>query len=417
MSPPFDVLLELPGLIQPHATNRKLYSRVVLVVHRPIEIDTFTLNIKGVSKLTSRGGKVDKEEVFATGTSNLLTGRETTYDEGTYTFESTFMFADIRTFLPSQQLQMPDGVVSTFEYVLRATCKTVDEVEMEVVRPVQIRPALQDLSLDTEFFASTETRPPCVSTEFTRTLGKAKRDNIITRAITDVPFRIEFAYNRKYPDLQFTSTDNVYYQKENLADFIDVYIYTPFSKATIMKSYHGKRWRKTALLAPTLKLSMSDVNLKQRFVREGKTVEGHSLVYPLLERENYMAVGLEKFEEVKRTFPWTNVKQQGLLTDYEYRFKLPNRLLRCCLDTSAQSYYNKLLSSYITLFIKFEISFLPDLPDQSIELESRILLLPQDRKRLRQIEEERGIRWYDTERPTVLPPYTKDDEKRSDQFW
>lgn len=284
---------------------------------------------------------------------------------------------------------------------------TLKGQEFLAVRSVDVKPSLRGLRLFTDFVTTTEIEPRFVRLldVFLRQFVMHSGRNASEYLSGKIPFRLEYAYKRRYPDKNYRDTNNVFYQNENLADFIEIYLYTPFSHAGLMKVFHEASWLARKRTTPQVRILLDSVSLKNAFVKNMDYTKKCVVVQHLLDEPSQMAVRLEDFEEIDRTYAWGGLRPRSLLTDKEYRFKIPLLLLSCRLTTDAQSFYDEVLSLHVSIKLQIGVSFLPTLPDKHIELESRILLLPQDLTRKEELRKARASRIVVFKKPEKLPLY------------
>ncbi|PSK36880.1 hypothetical protein C7M61_003744 [Candidozyma pseudohaemuli] len=407
MSPPCDILVSFPDTSGPHCTSVPLNVRVHLVIHREVILERFHLTLYGTSRLVCGQSKKTTEQELTKTTYDVLEGDPVIFESGTLKYDVQFIFPENKLLVPSQHVLLPDGSLSQFSYFVKAECTTLKGLELKAIKTLELKPSLQGLRLYTDFVTTTEIEPhplrqlEIFSRRFFIQEGRSEEKFLAVK----VPFRLEFAYKRRYPDQNFGNTNNVFYQNERLGDFVELYLYTPLSNAVLMKLCHEASWWKRKTTTPLLRILINGVSLRQVFVKNAVYKEDCTSITPLLEQETQMAVRLDEFEEVKRSHSWDNVRPEEYITDKEYRFKFPSLLMPYSLATDAQSYFDELVSLHFSLKLQIGVSFLPTLPDQLIELESRILLLPQDLTRLEEIAREKTRRIFAFEKSEKLPTY------------
>lgn len=407
MSPTCEILIELPKSSQPHCTNRPLIAMVTLLLHESVTLSKFHVGFYANSKLTCHTKSESKEVESARSCYDILHGGPASFNKGTYKYEITFLFPENNLLVPSQQLHLPDGSIFKFSYSLRSFCVTLKGQESLAVRSLDIKPSLRGLRLFTDFVTTTEIEPRLVREldVFLRQFVMHSGRNTSEYLSGKIPFRLEYVYKRRYPDKNYGDTNNVFYQNENLADFIEIYLYTPFSHVGLMKVFHEASWLARKRTTPQVRILLEGVSLKNALVKNMDYSKKCVVVQHLLDEPSQMAVRLEDFEEIDRTYAWGGLRPRSLLTDKEYRFKIPLLLLSCPLTTDTQSFYDELLSLHVSIKLQLGISFLPTLPDKNIELESRILLLPQDPTRKEELRRARASRIVVFKKPEKLPSY------------
>lgn len=409
MLPPCDLIIEfLDRTVKSHNTEKPLKVRVTLKVLRKVKIEELNICLYSVAKLLFGQGRDFKEIMMTKDVNDILGGTQPVLEPGVHQYDATFIFADSHMLAPCVRLGFSHGDFAEFQYIVKGWCKTGMCNGVSTVRPIKITPSPGALLVQTDFvkghhlaiaYSPTLLRDFVMFTESPKG-RKQKRQWALT-----VPFRMSYEYKRKFQDEVYSGLNHVYYQGENLADYLEICLYTPFSSSMVLnaKSLWSKLGSKP--IEPQVRILLTEATMKQIYWRAGEKRIRYIRTDTLLHNENSMSVPLSAFEKVPCTYEWDAVKPCGAVTDFEYRFKLPPQLLDCVLGSSFQSFSNALVDLHVTMKLRFGISFVPCMPDKLIDYELNILLVPPTELRTRLIKKQRLLELEQLERFDDLPLY------------